>query len=113
MGFLFLNMTRIEVEKIEKPYKTMAISPARDKRLSYKARGILYYLLTKPDKWQCQVYDLACQSEKDGLKAVKSALKELVQFGYAELLTSVDPKTKKFTGKFYKVRDYSKKPAKS
>jgi hypothetical protein len=108
-----MKMTRIEVERIEPLHKSICISPARDQRLSYKARGILYYLLTKPEGWKGQLYDLVQQSNEDGIKAIRSALKELVKYGYAELIPYVDTKTGKFSGKFYRFSDYSKKPPKN
>lgn len=106
-------MTRLEVERVEKPYKSLLVAPLRDKRLSYKARGVLYYLLSKPDNWKGQIFDLVSMSEKDGISAVKSAIKELVKFGYAELITTHDPQTKRITGRYYRVHEYSKKPPKS
>lgn len=106
-------MTRVEIERIEKLHKSFSIKPLRDKRLSFKARGILYYLLSKPDNWKGQLYDIVNQSEQDGIKAVRSAMKELVKFGYAELRSTCDPKTKKFTGNFYRVYDICRKPPKT
>jgi hypothetical protein len=52
-----------------------------DKRLSYKAKGILTYLLSKPDGWKVIVKDL-CNHARDGERAVYSGLKELKNFGY-------------------------------
>jgi hypothetical protein len=105
-------MTRLEVERIEKPYKSLLVAPLRDKRLSYKARGVLYYLLSKPDNWKGQIFDLVSMSEMDGISSVKSAIRELVKYGYAELITTHDPQTKKITGKYYRVHEYSKNPPK-
>lgn len=52
-----------------------------DGRLSFKARGILAYLLSRPPKWSTSAERLA-KSGIDGERAVKSGLKELETFGY-------------------------------
>ncbi|MCK5612121.1 hypothetical protein KAR91_60175, partial [Candidatus Pacearchaeota archaeon] len=52
-----------------------------DKRLSWEARGIMAYLLSKPDGWQCHNYDLVNQSAA-GKHVVQRVLKELKEFGY-------------------------------
>ena len=49
--------------------------------LSWKAKGLLGYLLSRPDNWKIIVADLVKQST-DGRDSVYSGLKELVQAGY-------------------------------
>lgn len=99
---LFMVMTRIEVEKVQPLWKSIGTPPANDKRLSFKARGILYYLYMKPDDWKGQLYDLQQNSEEDGIKSIQSGLKELVKFGYAELVPEIN-ETGQFIGKYYKI----------
>lgn len=53
-----------------------------DKRLSYKARGILAYLLTKPDHWTATIKHIEQNSDSDGRDACANALKELEAYGY-------------------------------
>jgi hypothetical protein len=53
----------------------------RDPRLSWKARGILMYLLSMPDGWNANIRDLAKRSP-DGEVSVSSGMKELERFGY-------------------------------
>ena len=52
-----------------------------DQRLTWKARGILVYLLSKPDHWRTTSAHLASQSP-EGVFAVRSALQQLEQAGY-------------------------------
>lgn len=52
-----------------------------DGRLSFKARGILAYLLSRPPGWRTSAERLA-KSGIDGERAVKSGLKELEACGY-------------------------------
>jgi hypothetical protein len=53
----------------------------RDRRLSYKATGLLVYLLSMPDDTRVDRAALA-QGKRDGEVAVRSALKELAEAGY-------------------------------
>jgi len=52
-----------------------------DERLSFKAKGILAYLLSKPDNWKVIVKDLINHSA-DGKTAIYSGLRELKKYGY-------------------------------
>lgn len=52
-----------------------------DGRLSFKARGILAFLLSRPPGWKTSAERLA-RSGPDGERAVKSGLKELEALGY-------------------------------
>ena len=53
----------------------------RDTRLSYKARGILLDLLSRPDNWRISAEGLA-EMGIDGRDAIMSGLKELRDLGY-------------------------------
>ena len=53
-----------------------------DKRLTFKARGLLAYMLSKPDDWRFYTTELAKHSQKDGRDSIDSALKEMEKFGY-------------------------------
>jgi hypothetical protein len=52
-----------------------------DGRLSFKARGLLAYLLSRPPGWKTSVERLA-EMGKDGEAGIKSGLKELEKYGY-------------------------------
>jgi hypothetical protein len=53
----------------------------RDRRLSYKARGILAYLLSLPDNWSISSQYLATVAP-DGRDGVRTGLQELERYGY-------------------------------
>lgn len=53
-----------------------------DERLSFKARGLLIYMLSKPDDWKFHTEELAKHSSQEGLSAVRTALKEIEKCGY-------------------------------
>lgn len=54
-----------------------------DPELSFKAKGLLAYLLSKPDNWKANISHLSTVS-KDGKSAVASGLKELEKNGYLQ-----------------------------
>ena len=53
-----------------------------DERLSFKARGLLIYMLSKPDDWKFFTGELVKRSSKDGLSSIRTALKEIESAGY-------------------------------
>lgn len=74
-----------------------------DPRLSWKAKGILAYLVGHPDNWVVQVDDLVKKSTT-GRDAVYAALKELKENGYAKL--EVLREGGKFASKQWFVADF-------
>ena len=73
-------MSVFRVEK-NSNYTVMANYHLRDKRLSFRARGLLSTILSLPDDWDYSVNGLVTLA-KDGYDSVKSTLKELEQNGY-------------------------------
>ena len=61
-----------------------------DTRLSIKAKGVMAYLLSKPDGWRGQVFDIVNNSTS-GKKTVQAALKELTIYGYVKLIKTRKP----------------------
>ena len=55
----------------------------QDPRLSFRARGVLAYVLSKPTTWEHSAESLAAAST-EGVEAIRSALRELERFGFAE-----------------------------
>ncbi|MBA1337203.1 MAG: hypothetical protein HPY66_3640 [Firmicutes bacterium] len=74
-------MSIVRVHKKENPYVIIDKTGVSDTRLSWKARGLLCYLLSKPDDWKVNVKHLANQGP-DGERATRSGLKELERYGY-------------------------------
>lgn len=73
--------TRGRRRKREKSYVVIENSMFEDSRISYKAKGILGYLLTKPDGWIVKIPDLINHG-MDGEKSLRAGLKELKTYGY-------------------------------
>ena len=62
-------------------YTTLSNYHFRDKRLSWKAKGLLTTMLSLPDDWNYTIEGLASLSD-DGVKATNSGLTELETYGY-------------------------------
>ena len=78
-------MTIIRGPRPDTHFTIVSNTVINDHRLTWKARGILVYLLSKPDHWRTSAIRLARESP-DGRHAVRSALTELRDTGY--LVTS-------------------------
>lgn len=66
-----------------KDFTTICNTFLRDERLSWKAKGILAYLLSKPDDWKVRVSDLIKRST-DGREKVYAGVNELLTTGYLQ-----------------------------
>ncbi|PPA90104.1 helix-turn-helix domain-containing protein [Brevibacillus laterosporus] len=75
------NKTIVRVIKRESPFVQIDKIPINDERLSWKAKGLLVYLISKPDDWTIIISDLVNKA-KDGRDSVYAGLKELEQTGY-------------------------------
>ncbi len=64
-----------------KNYTVMSNYHFRDKRLSFKAKGLLSFMLSLPDNWDYSVQGLITTA-KDGRDSITSGLKELECYGY-------------------------------
>ncbi|MDY2686124.1 MAG: DnaD domain protein [Selenomonadaceae bacterium] len=73
----------IRIEKT-KNYTVMANYHLRDKRLSFKAKGLMSFMLSLPDNWVYSIKGLSYFAT-DGKDAVRGALKELEKAGYLQM----------------------------
>ena len=89
------NMTVVRVEK-DKNFTCISNALIFDKSISVTAKILMLQMLAvKPDKWNVNDEGL-CTLLGKGLKAVKSALAELVQHGYLFKYQVKDEETKQF-----------------
>lgn len=79
----------------------MARATAQDETLSFAARGMLAYLLSKPSDWQVQIDDLQQECGRD---KVYGLIKELMQSRYVERKISRDERHR-VKGVNYTVRE--------
>lgn len=71
----------IKRAKRETNFTIMSNVGLRDERLSWKARGLLAYMLSLPDDWVFYETELVKRAP-DGLSGVRSGLKELEEHGF-------------------------------
>jgi hypothetical protein len=62
-------------------FTTISQETVNDARLSFRARGILIWLLDKPDDWRCRSKTIAAAGA-EGRDAIRAALNELATLGY-------------------------------
>ena len=98
------SMSIVRTNKKENPFAQIDRKLLEDDRLSWKAKGILCYLLSKPDKWEVSVADIEKKSD-DGVDAIRAGLSELARNGYAELLSLRDEETGQMLGKTWVVSE--------
>lgn len=68
--------------KREKNFSVFDNNLLRDSNISFRARGLLTYMLSLPDDWKFYVSELAQHSDKEKETAIRSAIDELEKAGY-------------------------------
>lgn len=76
-------MSVIRTKKI-KNFTVMSNDSLKERKMSNKAKGMLATMLSLPDTWEYSISGLMAIS-KDSRTAIKSALRELKEFGYLEI----------------------------
>lgn len=76
-------MAVFKIEK-QKNYTVMSNYHLRDKNLSYKAKGLLSFMLSLPEDWDYSMKGLVAVS-KENIKAIRAILNELKEHGYLEI----------------------------
>ena len=99
------DKTMIRVMKKENPYVMIDKTCLKDERLSWKAKGLLCYLLSLPDDWEIYVSELQSHAS-DGRDSTAAGLRELIKFGYAKRYRNRDEKGK-LRGYIYQIYEMS------
>jgi hypothetical protein len=78
-----LALIEMTIHRIHKhrDYSVLSNEPVYQSGIGFKAKGILWYLLTKPDGWTVNTRELE-QVGPDGRDAIRAGLRELEQAGY-------------------------------
>lgn len=82
--FFMSTETIIKIKKRVNPYTMIDTSIFLNEKISWKAKGLMGYFLSRPEDWKINLKDLYKQSI-DGYDSVKSGLRELKKYGYLEL----------------------------
>ena len=91
-------------------FKVIGILAVQDSRISWQAKGLHLYLISRPRAWKIRTKDLLNRSP-GSLYALRRILKELEIFGYLKRSILTDIKTKKIIGNKYFVYEKSQKPS--
>lgn len=78
-------MSIIKIKKRENPYVQIDRRVLENAEMSWQAKGMLAYMLSKPDDWEIRVADLVKRG-KQGRDAVYAILEELKGFGHLEVV---------------------------
>lgn len=73
--------TKFIKTKKEKNYTVLDNTFIKDTRLSWKAKGLMTYLLSLPDDWTIHLSEIE-KHATDGKSALRSAINELKELGY-------------------------------
>ena len=95
-------MSVIKREKRSTPFVQIDKRPLQNKELSWKAKGILAYILSLPDNWQLYLNELK-EHATDGRDSTASGFKELIEAGY--IVKSRIRKAGQFKGFDYTVSE--------
>lgn len=76
-------MAKFTIEKT-KDYTVMSNYHLRDKNLSYKAKGLLSFMLSLPEDWDYSLAGL-CSISKESRDGIRLILKELQEQHYVEI----------------------------
>ena len=70
-------------KRIDGPYTVIGNAAAQDSQISWKAKGLLIYLLSLPKDWNIRINELAAHAT-DGYDSTKRAMDELLAAGYIQ-----------------------------
>lgn len=92
------------VKNKDNPFVMMDRRPLENPTLSWKSKGLLGYLLSRPDNWRINMADLIKRS-RDGEHATRAALDELRDAGHVMRIEERDEKGKflRFIYEVYEV----------
>lgn len=97
-------MATIKRVKRNTPFVQIDKTALQDKTLSWKAKGVLAYLLSLPDDWQIYLSEIKNHA-RDGKDATRTAVDELVKAGYITR-KEAEKQVGRFAGYNYTVSDF-------
>lgn len=94
------TIIRVHKDYDADPFARIDKVPINDPAKSWKALGILVYVLSKPDGWEVNIKDL-CNHAVDQEKAVRSGIDELVNLKYCRKIKAIDAINKRVRKWYY------------
>jgi predicted transcriptional regulator len=83
------NTMIVRTPRLERDFTVLPNRALRDPYLSYRARGVLAYVLSMPDNWRTSADTLARQG-LEGRDAIRASINELIRAGYARRVKAQD-----------------------
>ena len=105
-------MAIIKIKKRKHPFVQIDKRNLENKELSWKAKGLLTYLLSKPDDWKTYASELVNRST-DRRDSIASGLKELEKAGHLEKRKLQDKKGRFISWEYIVYEEPRKEPPKS
>lgn len=94
------------IKNTNNSYTNISNQLVRDKRLSWKARGIFCYLWSQADNWQFYISEIANHAP-EGKESLQNGIKELEKYGYLKRLDKHSKQNGKFEGKAWLLTDHT------
>lgn len=91
-------------------YSSINLTAEEDKNLSWGAKGLHTYLISRPPEWEVFFSELLTRSN-EGKSALRSYLQELCSNGYLDWKQGIDPVTKRYVSVHYDVYEIANKSA--
>ena len=100
-------MSIFRIKKKKRNFSIIDNNVINDEVLSYQAKGLLIYLLSKPSNWTVKKFDLVKKANGSSEYFVTKVIKELCDAGYMRLVRGEyeDSKGKMKFGSFYDVSE--------
>lgn len=98
----------VHIERRTTPFALIDKGVIEDTRLSWKAKGLMAYFLSRPESWKIITEDILNRST-DGRESVLAGMAELRLHGYAHLKTTRDEKGQ-VSGKHWVIYEVPTEP---
>lgn len=102
-----MSIIRIDHNRAN-PYVMLNKSVLEDPNISWAAKGLWAYLMSRPDNWEVNVQHLAkiYSGRGGGEEAIWAILKELIKNGYCERKEKPKTQNGKFSGVEYVIKEF-------
>jgi len=98
------KVNRINNVRSKLPFTTIRNEAIKNKNLSWKAKGILVFLISLPEDWKIYISELQTHA-KDGRDATNKGIDELIKAGYVVRNRIHNSENGRFEGYEYDVSD--------
>ena len=96
------SLIRVQVKK-ERNYAVLDLTALEDRGLSWEAKGVHAYLVSRPPDWQIFFAELIKRSDKSGRDKTRRILNELKKSGYLKIIPLKNEATGQMEGWQYIV----------